>query len=473
MGKSFRLQSAMAAFVCLSAIAAWAQTGADWKAGLARVKITPPRPVVLLGYGDRTGPFEAVVADIHAKALAVEDRRGQRAVIVTADLVGFQAAVVTDEVCRRIEDRTGLQRRQLLFNASHSHTGPLVSLDPHAAANSVAHAPLTADGVRETVAYTRALQNQLVTLVCDALVRLEPARLSWGAGRVGFPMNRRLPQSGRIVMSDNPAGATDRSVPVLRIDSPEGTLRGVLFGCACHNTTLTGRDNVIAGDYAGFAQQHLEQQHPGAQAMFMSGCGADANPSPRGSLELARRHGATLGGEVDRVLGTPLQPIAGDLKTAYRSVELPLQILSRAEVETRCRLPSAEAVMARHMLQVLDRGETLPQSYRGPLAVWQLGDALTLVALPAEPVADYAALVGRVLGPDRLWVAGFNNDCFGYLPTAQVVREGGHEAIGITLWIWGQDLSRNAGFFAPEVEQVVLNAIGELAREVGRTVRGN
>ncbi len=298
MAKSFCVLSAIVAIMCLSTMGALAQTGAGWKAGLARVKITPPRPVVLLGYGDRTGPFEAVAADIYAKALTLEDRRGQRAVIVTADLVGFQAAVVTDEVCRRIEEKAGLQRRQLLFNASHSHTGPLVSLDPHAAANSVAHAPLTADDVRETVAYTRTLQDQLVQLVCDALARLEPARLSWGAGRVDFPMNRRLPQSGRIVMSDNPAGSTDRSVPVLRIDAPDGTLRGVVFGCACHNATLTGRDNVIAGDYAGFAQEYLEQQHPAAQAMFMSGCGADANPSPRGSLELARRHGATLGGEV-------------------------------------------------------------------------------------------------------------------------------------------------------------------------------
>ena len=219
MAKSFCLQSAMVAIMCLSTMGALPQTAAGWKAGLARVKITPPRPVVLLGYGDRTAPFEAVVADIYAKALALEDRRGQRAVIVTADLVGFQAAVVTDEVCRRLGEKTGLQRKQLLFNASHSHTGPLVSLDPHAAANAVAHAPLTADDVRETVAYTRALQDQLVQLVCDALARLAPARLSWGSGRVDFPMNRRLPQGRRIVMSDNPAGPTDRSVPVLRIDA--------------------------------------------------------------------------------------------------------------------------------------------------------------------------------------------------------------------------------------------------------------
>ncbi len=469
MVKPLRLLIASAAILSLSTGGVFAQADTPWKAGLARVKITPPRPVVLLGYGDRTGPFESIVADIYAKALALEDRRGQRAVIVTADLVGFQAAVVTDEVCRRVEEKTGLQRRQLLFNASHTHTGPLVSLDPHPAANAVAHAPLTADDIRETAAYTRTLQELLVQLVCDALARLEPARLSWGVGRVEFPMSRRLPQDGRIVMSDNPAGVTDRTVPVLRIDAPDGSLRNILFGCACHNTTLTGRDNVIAGDFAGFAQEYLEQQHSGTQAMFMSGCGADANPSPRGSLEIARQHGTTLGGEVDRVLGTSLQPIQGDLQTACRTVELPLQVLSRAELEVRAQLPSAESVMARHMLEVLDSGTTLPQTYRAPLAVWQLGDALTLVALPAEPVADYVALIGRLLGPEKLWVAGFNNDCFGYLPTAQVVNEGGHEAIGITLWIWGQTLAASAGFFAPEVEQVILREVEQLAKEVGRT----
>ncbi|NLX99058.1 MAG: hypothetical protein GXY83_23195 [Rhodopirellula sp.] len=436
-----------------------------WKVGLSRVKITPSRPVVLLGYGDRSGPFESVAQDIYAKALAVEDGHGQRAVIVTADLVGWQAAVVTHKVCRRIQEKTGLDRSRLLFNASHAHTGPLVSLDPSAEANSVAHAPMTPNDIRETTAYTKELQKKLVALVCDALARLEPARLAWGMGRVDFPTNRRLPLEGRIVMRDNPAGPTDRAVPVLRIEALDGSLKAVLFGCACHNTSLTGRDNVIAGDYAGFAQEYIEGQHPAAQAMFMSGCGADANPSPRGSMEIARRHGSTLGGEVLRVLAAPLKSIQGDLNTAYREVDLPLQALSRAELEARAGLPSAEAVMARHMLSVLDGGEVLPDRYRAPFAVWQFGGDLTLVALPAEPVADYVALVGQALGRDKLWVAGFNNDCFGYLPTAQVVREGGHEAIGITLWIWGRSLRSKAGFFASEVEDVVLSTVRDLAEQ--------
>ena len=173
---------------------------------MARVKITPPQPIVLLGYGDRTRPFESVAADIYAKAIAIEDQQGHRGVIVTADLVGFQAAVVTDEVCRRIAARTGLERRQLLFNASHTHTGPLVSLDPHWQANSVAHAPLTPADAQATVAYTQQLREQLVVLVCERFNNFSPLGWRGGPERWDFPMNRRLPQDGRIVMADNPAG---------------------------------------------------------------------------------------------------------------------------------------------------------------------------------------------------------------------------------------------------------------------------
>jgi hypothetical protein len=75
-------------------------------------------------------PFTAIAADIYAKALTLEDLQGRRAVLVTADLAGFQAAVTTDEVCRRIGERTGLARHPLLLSASHTHTGRLVSLDP-------------------------------------------------------------------------------------------------------------------------------------------------------------------------------------------------------------------------------------------------------------------------------------------------------------------------------------------------------
>lgn len=440
----------------------------EWKVGRARISITPDEPIVLLGYGDRTGPFDSVAADIFFKALALEDGNGNKAVIVTADLVGFQAAVLSNPAFERIQQKTGLRRDQILFNASHSHTGPLVSLDPWRAANAAAHPPLTEEDAARTVAYSRSLQDKLVTVVTDALVAMEPAVLSWGTGHVAFPMNRRLPRDGHVVMAENPDGETDRTVPILYAATPAGTPLAVLMGCACHNTTLTGADNVIAGDYAGFAQSALESAMPGAQAMFMSGCGADANPSPRGSMALAVDHGDTLSREVTRVLATSMALVSDTLQTTLTMTALPLQQLDTEELAAKAALPSAEALMAQHMQAILADGGTLPDSYDAPIALWQLGDNLTLVALPAEPVAAYARLVKSALRRDSVWVAGYNNDCFGYLPTDDVVREGGHEAIGITLWLWGQHLKENTGFFRVGVESAVIDAVVRLDSRIVR-----
>ena len=80
---------------------------AEWKVGLAHVKITPEQPVVMSGYSSRTKPFEKVAQDLYVKAMALEDQEGHRAVLVTADLIGFPAAVA-EPICERIEKKIGL-----------------------------------------------------------------------------------------------------------------------------------------------------------------------------------------------------------------------------------------------------------------------------------------------------------------------------------------------------------------------------
>ncbi len=441
----------------------------SWKAGTATVVITPERPLTLLGYTDRKGPFEGVADDLSARALALEDAQGRRAVLVAADLVAFQSAIVTDAVTRRIAERTGLGRERLIFNASHTHTGPVVSLDPNLKLN-VAHPDMTPEQAEATIAYTRRLQDQLVDLVERALASLRPAKLSWAAGRTKVPTSRRLPKSGGVVMVPNPAASVDDAVPVLRVDSPEGKPLAVAFGCSCH-AVAAGTRNVISADYPGYARRVVEERHPGATALFLAGCGGDANPEPRGTIEAARSHGEALGGEVCRVLDGPLAPVVGPLQVAYAQIDLPLQHLSREQIEGYRDRPNFQAWQARHMLAVLDAGERLPTRYTAPVAVWRLGESLTLAALPGEPVAEYATLLRQALGPDGLWISGYNNDCFGYLPTAKVVAEGGHEAIGVTLWAWSRNLGAMVGFFEPRVQDVVVEAVRRLADETRAGVK--
>jgi hypothetical protein len=430
--------------------------GPELKVGLARVKITPERPVFLSGYASRNRPFDRVTTDLYAKALALEDRGGHLAVLVTTDLLGLPAAVA-EPVCQRIGSKTGLKREQILLSSSHIHTGPALSLDPKARDGKG-----PGDALR-TVEYTRQLQDRLVEVVIRALARREPARLSWGSGVANFVMNRREFTPRGVILGVNPRGPADRTVPVLRIDGPDGKLRAVLFGAATHNTTLTDTCYEVCGDYAGFAQAYVEEHHPGAEALFLLGLAGDSNPYPRGTMEIARQHGAELGKEVCRVLGTKLRPVRGPLKLAFATADLPLQPPpTQAELKKRAAQKGGDmrAWLARQMLSALDQGEKLRTEYPAPVAVWQFGDDLTLVGLSGEVVVDYVGFLEKALGPNRLWLAAYCNDVFGYLPSARVLAEGGYETRGL--------YAGGAGLFAPRAQDVLVNKVRELAERVGR-----
>ncbi len=425
----------------------------QWRVGLAKTRITPQEPIRMAGYASRNKPSEGVLTELYAKTMAIEDAEGNRAVLLTADLIGFRAPLA-EAICKRIEQQTGLKRRQILLCPSHTHTGPVVGMiDPK-------RYGLADDELTRVEAYSKRLQEQLPRAVAAALDDLQPARLSWGLGVAKFVMNRREFTERGVRLGVNPRGYADRSVLVLRVDSSRGKLRAVLFGCACHNTTLTGQHYVLSGDYAGFAQQHVEGEHPQAQAMFITGCGGDANPYPRGTIEAVKQHGAELGTEVCRVLGTELRPIGGPLRVELDYAKLPLQpVPSRQRLEEMNKGPSYLRSNAGRMLEALKRNESLPTHYRAPIAVWQFGGDLTLVGLPGETVSEFVPLVEKALGPRRLWVAGYTNDVFGYLVTAKIIAEGGYETRG---------LFDQVGYFSPQAQDVLIDKVRQLAEKAGR-----
>jgi hypothetical protein len=324
------------------------------------------------------------------------------------------------------------------------------------------HDNQSAGEAQRTVAYTQQLQNKVVDVVVQAAAHLEPARLSLGLGVADFVMNRREFTPSGVILGVNPRGHVDRSVPVLRVDTADGKLRAVLFGAACHNTTLTEKHYEICGDYAGFAQTYIQKHHPGVAALFMIGCAGDANPYPRGTMELARAHGASLGKEVCRVLETKLRPVGGPLTVAFDQASLPLQEPpSPAELEKQAASNRGiQSWVAKQMLATLKRGEKLPTHYSCPIAVWQFGKDLTLVGLSGEVVVDYVDMLEKALGPNHLWIAAYCNDVFGYLPSARVLSEGGYETRGL--------YSGGIGLFDPKAQDVLVEKVRELAKKVGR-----
>lgn len=437
----------------------------DWRAGVAVAVITPVKPMMLAGFGSRTRPAEGKATELHAKALALQDSRGLRLVIVTTDLIGIPHPL-RERVEARVKKRFDLPPASLLLNASHTHCGPELKMTPTALEE------LSGERQKLTIEYCRRLENALVELVGDVLADCTPARLSYSHARAGFAMNRRLknsdPEGEPYLNHPNPAGPVDHEVPVLQVVWKHPKRRAVLFGYACHNTTLFV--NQYAGDYAGYAQSFLEREQQGTTALFLNGCGGDQNGYPRGTVELSRRHGRTLATAVEAALQNRQTTVHGPLTVALERVQIAYQAPpTRKQLEAY--LAGAPAPFkdyelskthAGRLLRQIKRGDKLRTTYDYPVQTVRFGDQLILVALAGETVVDYSLRLKRELkGRAAVWVSGYNNDVFAYIPSRRLLSEGGYEPRRSMNYM---TTTVQPGPFAPSIEERIIGKVHQLLR---------
>lgn len=430
---------------------------AIWKVGVASVKVTPEGPMWMAGYASRTKPSEGVAQDLFAKALAIEDAQGHKLVFVTLDLISVPGPL-RKAIDEQIQKRHGLTPSSLLMNCSHTHCGPEIRV------TNATLEDLDAERRALSMKYVESLQGNILNAISTALSKLEPAKLSYQHARAGFAMNRRTPTPKGYSNFPNPEGPVDHDVPVLRVDSTDGKLRAVLFGYACHNTTLGFFQ--FCGDYAGYAQEYFEADHPGVTALFLMGCGGDQNPYPRGTIELARMHGRSLATSIDAALQTTPQPLTGTLSSKLDTADLTYDTPpTRAELETRSKSTDKyDQTYAQRLLKQLDQQGRLLEKYPAPVQVVRLGNEVTLVALPGETVVDYSLRLKRELtrkdGP-AVWVAGYSNDVFAYVPSRRVLEEGGYEAVGAMRYM---TTVLQPGAFTADVEERLIAKVHELLK---------
>ncbi|MDA1316202.1 MAG: neutral/alkaline non-lysosomal ceramidase N-terminal domain-containing protein [Acidobacteria bacterium] len=423
---------------------------AAWKAGAAKVDITPSEPIWLAGYGSRDRPVSDVLQRIYVKALALQDDSGRVSVLVTSDLLGFTAGL-SKGVAERVEKKHGIARAGLAFNASHTHSAPVVGelLRPAYGLGPAHVAPIKR--------YTEKLEDQVVDVIDKAIGKLKPATLSYEQGLAGFAVNRRRAGRG----TKHYPSPVDHDVPVLAVKDSAGKVTAVVFGYACHATVLSGYE--ISGDWPGWAQEGVESLYPGAVGLFVQGCGADANPLPRRTVELAKRYGATLADAVDQVVKGTMQKVEGNLRVALEHVPLPFQTPpTKEELQWRIKTETSESRKrhAEYILEKLDRDGKLATEYSYPLQVWQFGDDITFIVMAGEVVVDYSLRFKKTYGWNNTWVAGYSNDVFAYIPSERVLHEGGYEGGGAMI-PYGQPRPFKAG-----VEEIIANKVDELVQRV-------
>ena len=363
---------------------------------------------------------------------------------------------LTEEVSGRVSNKTGIPRENFVACFTHTHSAPCLTN----AASFIFSADISPEQQATIDRYTCQLANWMETVAMEALTRRKP-------GRFGLE-HRSTPISQKT--GERKVDLLIIRLPVMQILNADNTLRAVWASYACHCTTLGGSDNHICGDWAGFAQEEIQNAHPNVTALITIGCGADANPEsrmlpmPDGKQEVfetrlayAKEHGHALAQEVEHQLERDATTITNVPVGIFERVNLPFDKLpTREEWEARAAQGGAPGYHAKKHLEMLQNGQSIKTEISYPIQSWTFGDELAVLFLASEVVVDFSLRLKREFDATRLWVGAYANAFPGYIPSDRVLAEGGYEGGGAMIY-FGQPTR-----FAPGVEQLVIDTVHQV-----------
>lgn len=423
-----------------------------WRAGVARVIITPEEPIWMAGYASREHPSEGTLVDLWAKALALEDANGKKVILITTDLLGIPAKM-SARIRNQIAVKNGLTRSQIILSSSHTHTGPVL-MDALFDIYPVDEKQLEA--IRK---YSNGLEKKIIDLSGEAIRSLVPVQIFSQNGITRFQVNRRNNKEATLNLQTELKGPNDYSVPVLKVTDLSGNMIAVAFGYACHATVLSSYQ--FSGDYPGFAQIEVEKSHPGVTAMFFQGAGADQNPLPRRTVPLAKQYGKELAAAVDRVLEEDMKKLEPAISTAYSEIDLAFstppskEALMKIEKETE----GYQHRWAVSQLETLRKNGSLLKSYPYPVQIWKLGDQ-SVMTMGGEVVIEYSIELKKIFGPDIFFI-GYVNDDMAYIPSETILEEGGYEGESSQM-VYGLPSKWESG-----IQNKILDEFKKLATKAG------
>lgn len=427
--------------------------GTGLSAGVARVVITPPVGIGLVGFAGRP-PSTGVHDDLTATALVFSegDNAASRVAVVALDLLGMYGEEIGPAIKAQVQAVTGIPGERVFLNCSHTHYGPVVSSGRDGSDEQVA------------VAYREALPHHVAGVVAAANSARRPVTLSAGRGSVRVGINRRERKpDGKLVLGQNPEGTLDSEVIVWRFDAaggeevtpgaPLGWVRrstppvAVVINYPCHAVSLSGQMRMITADFPGVAREVVERL-VGGTALYVQGACGNINPSLMGpTWEHPRLLGNALGAAAARVALTSVEPLAATpLRVARETLDLPG--LLPASVESareqvaaleaeRARLASQEGnagarwwnqnklEQMKRGLEALEGGAPLPP-VRGDVSVLRLGDA-ALAGNPSELFCEIGMTIKQRSPYASTIIAGYTDGAVGYIPTRAAYPEGGYE----------------------------------------------
>ncbi|MBM3802693.1 MAG: hypothetical protein FJW26_10350 [Acidimicrobiia bacterium] len=467
------------------------------KAGVARIDITPPVGFRMQGAMRRIEPSLGIESPLLATALVLADGN-HKVVLFDCDLIGFDLPLV-NEIRQAVGKRVGTSPSQVIVGCTHTHNGPCTSRGNLGGVHDVAGTPAE---ITALDTYISNLVGQLAGLASVADSKRQPARIGGGRGEAAVAINREeLDTDGRIRVGRNPAGITDHSVAVFRVDDLNGKPIAVITNYAAHPVVMGYHTYLLSADYPGVVRRLVEGA-TGATCLFLTGAagnqaslsflqsdwgeqermgGQIAGAAIRAFFEIETRpHGVIR--ECDASLSNIALyhkefregPTHRVFRTASRTASIPLQPLpSLAQAEAN--LAEANAVLDKLYREGAPTSKTCPTSIvkrwaEGVLQKVKAGmkqetlsfeivgariDDCLLVAMPGEPFVEIGLGVKKRAKAQHTIFGGYCNGVLAYWPSPETVAKGG---MAVEASVKTYNIS------APPVSETVDLMIGHFSR---------
>jgi hypothetical protein len=374
------------------------------------VDITPTHRVPLAGYAGRSAAFDGIDDPLEANAVLLSD--GQQLVIV----VTFDLLYVGDDLRNRLEAALSgyVFPGNLFLSASHTHFAPATD----------ATLPKLGTVDRNYVNMVSAKTIELVQHLLSS--GLKPLKAGMALGRANNSVNRRRagwqlrkgpPFLRKVVkMESNRSGVKDERVQLVRIGS-----EAIVWNYACH-PVFRPEMNSVSADYVGFVRQVLRKRFgPETVVLFWQGFSGNTFPSFASTL-------SGLGTKIKRVLFRRPVTVAPEVWHRWAQ-RLACQVVAIAErtiiAPVAGQIRSSRVVMPLGELLEVESAEKMVCAHK-----LDIGTHIQVLGMSAEMVVEYVERVRSVFNSKLLFCVGCTDGVFGYVPTSEMLLEGGYEAAG-------------------------------------------
>jgi hypothetical protein len=409
------------------------------------VDITPERPSMLGGYNKRTDPFTAVADRLEGNVLIIKDSTS-RVVIVSTDLL-YPGDALRNELLKALSIVNN--ESELFLCASHTHYAPMTALS------------MPRLGVAD-LDYVRFVAARITALIKSIEQTGNVCIATYHEGAANHSINRRLRcfrvtsqgLARNIGMGPNPEGERDEQVRILKFCEPGGQPLALIWNYACHAADSVDGLKVSAA-FPGVVRSRFRSDLGRIPVLFLQGFSGNVRPPFTGTSfgvkGLVRR--ALLGPR----FRTPRRP-----EWQAWSNSLADCVASFAQSSPR-RLQVGSPMAKR--IEVPEDEFAIGGDGNKPL-VWHLIDCgeLRIVGINAEPMVQYRKLLAKSLGDVPLLTAGCLDQTQCYLPSDEMIPEGGYEVEGF------RPLFNFKGRFREKVQDPVIQ---RLTRTATQPRRGN